>query len=134
MKEDITIPAVTHVKVAIARKSNEINQDEWSVHLLNLNEFPITNVLVSSKGYGGEKEESQKTSVLRHFFENIEAGSSVMVELIQPEVFHLNNEYWVSYYHNGMIHDKKFIFLPDTIQEGNLQYIELLQAEAILHS
>jgi len=57
-----------------------------------------------------------------------------MIELIQPEVFHLNNEYWVSYYHKGEIHDRKFIFLPDTIQEDNLQYIEMLKMEAVLHS
>jgi hypothetical protein len=134
MKEDIQIPAVKNVRVAVARKMNELNKPEWSVHLLNLNDFPITHVLVSSKGYGDKGSESQKTSVLRHYFELLDAHSTTMIELIQPEVFHLNNEYWVSYYHKDEIYDRKFIFLPDTIQESNLQYIDMLNMEAVLHS
>ncbi len=134
MKEDILIPAVKNVRVAVARKMNELNKPEWSVYLLNLNDFPISDVLVASKGYGDNGSESQKTSVLRHYFEHVDAQSSTMIELIQPEVFHLNNEYWVSYYHNKEIYDRKFIFLPDTIQEANLQYIDMLNMEAVLHS
>ncbi|MEJ2004239.1 MAG: hypothetical protein P8X57_04585 [Cyclobacteriaceae bacterium] len=121
MKEDIRKPAVKNVRIAVAHRTNELNRSEWSVYLLNMNEFSISHVLVSSKGYGDKNGESEKTSVLRHYFEEIGPQSSVMIELIQPEVFHLNNEYWVSYYHEGQIHDKKFIFLPDTIQEENLQ-------------
>ena len=134
MKEDIHIPNVKNVRVAIARKLNELNQAEWTAYLLNQNDFSITNVLISSKGYGEREGEQQKTSVLRHYFEEILAESAHVIELIQPEVFHLNNEYWVSYYHGGQIFDRKFIFLPDTIQEKNLQFIEMLEMEGILHS
>ena len=134
MKEDIHIPNVKNVRVAIARKLNELNQAEWTAYLLNQNDFSITNVLISSKGYGEREGEQQKTSVLRHYFEEILAESAHVIEMIQPEVFHLNNEYWVSYYHDGQIFDRKFIFLPDTIQEKNLQFIEMLEMEGILHS
>lgn len=134
MKEDIHIPDVTNVRVAVARKINELNEQEWTVFLMNQNDHEITNVLVASKGYGEKEGEKQQTSTLRHYFEKLDAYSATAVELIQPEVFHLNNEYWVSYYHNSQIYDKKFIFVPDSIQETNLQYIRMLDMEGILHS
>ena len=134
MKEDIDIPQVTNVRVAVGRHVNELNQAEWQVYLLNQNDHLISNVLISSKGYGEKEGEPQKTSVLRHYFEEIGPQTSVKIELIHPDVFHLNNEYWVSYYHDGKVFDKKFIFLPETIQEENLQYIEMIETKGVLHS
>jgi len=64
MKEDINIPAVTRVRVAVGRKRNELNQEEWNVYLMNMNDFPIDHVLISSKGYGDKEGEAQKTSIL----------------------------------------------------------------------
>ena len=53
--------------------------------------------------------------------------------MIDPEVFHLNNEYWVSYFIDNQVFDKKFIFVPDSIREENLILIDLLNLEGILH-
>ena len=53
--------------------------------------------------------------------------------MITPDVFHLNNEYWVSYYIGNQIFDKKFIFVPDSIREENLILIENLNLKGILH-
>ena len=134
MKEDIRIPKVEHVTIAVARKVNELNQNEWSVHLINENNHAIQNVLVASKGYGEKDGEKQKTSTLRHYFEEVPARNAILIEPIQAEVFHLSNEYWVSYYFNDQVFDKKFVFLPDSIQENNLNYISLLDMEGVLHS
>lgn len=134
MKEDIRIPKVENVTIAITRKLNEIQQAEWFVYLLNTNECSIQNIFVSSKGYGEKDGEQQKTGTLRHFFEEADAKSSILVEPIQEELFHLANEYWVSYYLDDQVFDKKFVFLPESIQEENLNYIPLLDMEGVLHS
>ena len=134
MKGDIEIPKVERVTVAIVRKSNELDQYEWFVYLLNENNHPLQNILVTSKGYGESEGEKQKTSTLRHFFEEMEPMGHLLIEPIQEELFHLANEYWVSYYHEGQIFDKKFIFLPDSVQEKHLNYIPMLDMEGILHS
>ncbi len=134
MKGDIEIPKVEKVTVAIARKTNELNQHEWFVYLLNENDHPLQNILVTSKGYGESQGEKQKTSTLRHYFEEMEPGGNLLIEPIQEELFHLANEYWVSYYHEGQIFDKKFIFLPDSVQDDHLNYIPMLDMEGILHS
>ena len=98
MKKDIDIPKVKNVTLAVVLENNILNQDEWKVHLINDNEFPIETALVVSKGYGEKEGEQQKTSTLRHFLETVPAHSSAIIEPIEPNVFHLNNEYWVSYY------------------------------------
>ncbi|ELR73705.1 hypothetical protein C900_02109 [Fulvivirga imtechensis AK7] len=134
MKKDIKIPKVENVTLAVACTINKLNQEEWSVHLINRNEYDIENTLVSSTGYGEQDGEQQKTSTLRHFLETVPARSSILIEPITADIFHLNNEFWVSYYVDGRIYDKKFIFLPDTIKEENLIYIKELDTKGVLHS
>ncbi|MCU0356243.1 MAG: hypothetical protein MUE95_01550, partial [Cyclobacteriaceae bacterium] len=112
MIRDIEIPEVKNVTVAIARKRHPGESDEWKVYLINKNSFPIENTLVASKGYGEKNGEQQQTSVLRHYLETVPAESAVLVEPIDSAVFHLNNEYWVSYYIGQTIYDKRFVFVP----------------------
>lgn len=134
MKNDIEIPQVKNVTIAITKTPSEEGEAIWKVHLINNNNLALENTLVTSKGYGEKEGEKQKTSVLRHFLETVPAHHTAAIETIDPAVFHLNNEYWVSYYIEGKIHDKRFTFLPDSIQEDNLTYIKELDAHGILHS
>jgi hypothetical protein len=134
MKKDIKPPQVKNVTVAIAKKVNESDVDEWSVYLLNQNDFEIENTLVASTGYGETTGEIQKTSTLRHFLQTVAPKSAKLIEPISEDIFHLNNEYWVSYYIADKIYDKKFIFLPDSIKDENLTYIKELDTKGILHS
>jgi hypothetical protein len=62
MKRDIEIPEVQNVTIAIACEKNILNQDQWAVHLINNNDFPLENTLVASKGYGEKEGETQRTS------------------------------------------------------------------------
>ena len=89
---------------------------------------------MTSKGYGEKNGEKQSTSILRHFIEDLGPGKSDVIEPIDPKLFHLFNEYWVSYYINEQIFDKKFIFVPDSVSEENISTIDLLNKEGILHS
>lgn len=133
MKKDIDFRKVEGVAVAVAREQVAENEYDWSVHLINNNEFPLSNVLVNSKGYGVKDGEEQKTSVLRQLIEHVDANSTSKIERIDPSVFHLTNQYWISYYIEREIFDKKFIFVPETIIEDNLSFIPQLELEGILH-
>lgn len=132
--KDIPVPEVKNVTLAVARSKPPGESEEWKVYLINNNDFPIENTLVASKGYGEKNGTSQTTSILRHFLETVPAHGTALIEPIDPAVFHLNNEYWVSYYIGNVIYDKRFIFVPDTIREENLSYIEALEMEGVLHS
>jgi hypothetical protein len=134
MKKDIDIPEVKNVTLAVIRERNLLNQEEWKVFLINNNSFPIENTLVASTGYGESEGEPQRTSTLRHFLETVPARGSALVEPIDPKLFHLNNEYWVSYYIGSQIYDRRFVFVPDSICEQNLTFIKELEMEGVLHS
>lgn len=134
MIKDIIVPEVKNVTLAIARTNGQGIHGEWKVYLINNNEFPLENTLVASKGYGEKDGEKQNTSILRHFLETVPPHSTALIEPIDPAVFHLNNEYWVSYYIGTQIYDKRFVFVPDTLREENLSYIPELEMEGVLHS
>ena len=133
MRKDIEIPSVENVTIAI-EKSKEAKDELWKVYLINKNDFPLEGTLVSSKGYGKKDGEEQKTSTLRHSLKTVPANGTVVIESIDPAVFHLNNEYWLSYFVEGKMFDKKFTFVKESIQEKNLTYIKELDAKGILHS
>jgi len=134
MRKDIEIPEVKNVTIAVAREKTLFDTYDWKVFLINNNQFPIENTLVSSTGYGERDGRQQRTSTLRHFLETVAARSTALIEPIDEKVFHLNNEYWVSYYIGTQIYDKKFVFVPETICEENLTFIKELDMEGVLHS
>jgi hypothetical protein len=133
MIRDIKITEVKNVTLAVARQKS-IGDMEWKVYLINNNEVPIENTLVASKGYGEKDGNPQQTSILRHFLETISPNSAMLIEPIDAAVFHLNNEYWVSYYIGSQIFDKRFVFVPDSIREENISFIKELDMEGVLHS
>ena len=134
MMKDIEIPEVKNVTLAIARDKPVGEEGEWKVYLINKNEHPIENTLVASKGYGEKDGEKQQTSILRHFLQTVPPNSAALIEPIDSGVFHLNNEYWVSYYIDKQIFDKRFVFVPDSIREENLTFIKEIEMEGVLHS
>ncbi len=136
MKKDIIFHPVVGIQVAIVRKFNTLQEAEWEVILINQKAEAISNVFVTSKGYGTSSSGDvidQKTSTLRHSFPEIAPGQFVVVEPILEALFHLYNEYWVSFFVGNKLFDKKFIFVPDSIVVENIIKIESLGLEGVLH-
>ena len=139
MKQDISFDPVEGVSVAIVPAADNAltpaGQPIWQVYLLNHNAFPLQNVIVNANGYGQQADgEKVRTSTLRYLFEEVPPRTAVPIEPLDPALFHLNNQYWVSYYHGVRIFDKKYIFVPDSIVEANFTHIALLDRAGVLHS
>lgn len=132
MKKDLPENIVEDVAMAVVLINESPEVKNWTVYFINLKDEPLENVLISSKGYGEKDGKMVKTSVLRHFLGNIDAKSFKGVEAIDPEVFGLTNEYWLSYYINGVIFDKKFIFLPESIVDENLIRVPLVNMPGVM--
>ena len=79
-------------------------------------------------------EKKVETSVLRYFYEKISAKSYTKVELIIEDVLELSNQYWLSYYQDGQIYDKKYIFLANTIEEQFFTKIPYIEKKGVLIS
>lgn len=133
MKKDILFPKVEGVKIAITLEIDEEENEFWDVQIINRNAFAIENVMVTSRGFGEKNGEEIKTSVLRHFIEKIEAQSINKIEAIQPELFSINNEYWLSYYVGSQLFDKKILFTPESIVKENLIELKPFGLVGVLH-
>ncbi len=131
MKKDIELTPVEDIVMAVVLEEED-GQNVWNVFLVNLHIVPITNVIVASKGYGEVNGEAKKTSTLRHFFEEIPPLEYTRVEPIMADTFGLANEFWVSFYIDGKIYDKQYVFLPETINEKNFTKIPLLNVEGVM--
>ena len=131
MKAEELIQHAEDVAVAIVPENIE-DQNGWMVYLVNLKNNSIENVIVSSKGYGEIDNKNIKTSTLRHFIEKVEPHTVSKIEPIMEDVFGLANEYWVSFYINKTIYDKKFVFLPESIQENNFITIPFLNKKVVM--
>jgi len=132
MKKDLPENIVEDVAMAVVLLNETPEVKNWTVYLVNFKDIQIDNVLISSKGYGEKDGKMVKTSVLRHFIGDVKAQSYAGVEAIDTEVFGLTNEYWLSYYVNGVIFDKKFIFLPESIVDENLIRIPIVNKPGVM--
>ncbi|KGE12784.1 hypothetical protein [Sphingobacterium deserti] len=132
MKKDLPDNIVEDISIAIVLESETPLEKVWNVYLVNEKNHDINNVLVSSKGYGLKDGREVKTTTLRHFIGDVTAQSAVKIEAIDTQVFGLTNEYWLSYYIDKTIYDKKYIFLPESIVDENLMKVPLVNKAGIL--
>lgn len=132
MKKDLPENIVQDVAIAVVLDNATPESKDWNVYLVNLKDEPIETVLVSSKGYGVKDGEEVKTSILRHSLGDLPAKSFIKIEAIDEQIFGLSNEYWLSYYINSQIYDKKFIFLPESIIETHFIRIPILNKVGVM--
>ncbi|WP_433894883.1 hypothetical protein [Sphingobacterium mizutaii] len=132
MKKDLPLNIVEDISVAVVLEAESPTTKVWNVYLINEKNTAIQNVLVSSKGYGIKDGKDVKTTILRHFIGDMDAKTSQKIEAIDPQVFGLTNEYWLSYYMNGTIYDKKYVFLPESIVDENLIKIPLVNKPGVM--
>ncbi|MCG8473903.1 MAG: hypothetical protein MI784_00230 [Cytophagales bacterium] len=117
MKKDIEKKEVTGVRVAIAKTRNPEGEWVWDAYLINCNSYDLENVIVASKGYTIRGGKEMETSTLRHMFKELKAGAYAKIEPVNPEVFSLTNEYWVSFFCEEGFLDKRFIFPEEICQD-----------------
>ena len=135
MREELIGPKVENVAVAIVQEEGEDKQFIYNTYLINLRPDEIMEgIIITSKGYGENVNtgEKIKTSMLRHCLEILLPNEAARIEPIMEEVFGLTNEYWVSFYQDKKMFDKKFIFLPETIKKENCITIPIINKKGVL--
>jgi len=129
MKKDIEIPIAQDVIVAAVQEWNDDNTTtSWNAYLINDKNSAIDMLMVVSKGYDGER----KTAVMRHNLGLLAAKSFRKIEMLHEALFTLNNEFYVSFFADNKLYEKKFIFKKDTIHEQNLKPISVIENEGVL--
>jgi hypothetical protein len=103
------------------------------MHLINDTDGPLENILVQSKGYSDlETKGGKSTATLRKMVKVLPAQTAAKLEPIMPEVFELFNEYWVSFFEDGQMKDRKYIFGPHTIDANFCESLPILQKKGVL--
>ena len=129
MKKDIQIPEVTDVFMAIVKEYNtDFRCDDWNVYLINNKNIDLEMVLIVSHGY----DKRNKTSTMRKKVDVLPANSYAKVELIQPELFKLNNTFKVTFFTDNKLFEKTFVFAKNTIKDSALRMIKELDKKGIL--
>jgi len=133
MKLSELIPNVEGIELAVILENDT---PEYAVYLHNAKEDIIEGIIITSVGYGENPStgEPVKTATLRHSLEVMLPSEVAKIELIVPEVFGLYNEYWVSFWINEQLFDKKFLFLPDAIHMDKLTFLESFGKPGVLLS
>ena len=134
MKEELLGPKVENVGVAVIQSVNIENEKEYTVYLISLRDDIMEGIIVASTGYGentvtGEKI---KTSTLRHGIEVLLPNEIAKIEPIMPEVFGLSNEYWVSFWVEDILFDKRFVFPAESLIEENFKYLDAFKRKGVL--
>lgn len=129
MKKDIDIPEVENVYVAAVKVYNEsFKVEEWNAYLINDRDEAIEMALIVSKGYDNKKE----TSVIRHKLEKLPSKSFAKIEFIQEEVLALNNQFQITFFADGKMFEKKYLFRKNSVNEQALREIPIIPNKGVL--
>lgn len=132
MNKDIEIKAVQDIAIAAIPSEVDENGDViWNIYFINLKKTPVENVLVNARGEGLVNGEEKKTSTMRYFLGNMEARSFKKFELMLPESLVLTNHYWVSFFEDGHMLDKKYIFPPGSINPELLKIVPIINQSGV---
>lgn len=128
MKEGLTGPIVENVAVAIVQELSEDKEFIYNAYLLNLREDIMEGIIISVTGYGKNPTtgEPVKTATLRHSLEVLLPNEAAKIEPLMEEVFAIDNEFWISFWINDDLFDKKFVFPAGSIRPEKMEIIPLL--------
>jgi len=131
MIKDIDFRKVTDLAMAVTPAEEDAGET-WKVYLINLKDCPINNIMVSSKGYGTIDGKPVKTSSLRQFIEKLEGEQYIVLEILPKELTTLNNQFWVSFWVDGVLYDKKYVFVTESINEDYFTKIPVLDKRGVM--
>jgi len=132
MKKDIDFLEVVDIGIAIVLESESEESRNWKAYLLNFKSETISNILVSTKGYGLLNGSEVKTATFRHSLGSLAPQSYTPIEIIDESLFVIHNEFWLSFYIGDRVFDKKITFLPDTISAVNVDLIPLIMLPGVI--
>ena len=129
MKKDIHIPEVYDVVIAVVFEYNDMYKtDDWNAYIINKKSVDLELVVIVSQGFS----EAKTTSLFRKKLDVLPANSFAKIELMQPELFKLNNRFQVTFFEGNTLFEKTFLFKENTIKESALRMIPELRKRGIL--
>jgi hypothetical protein len=124
---------VEGISLALVELPIEGAEPEYVVYMLSSREDIIEGIIVTSTGYGLDAMGQEiKTSTLRKGIEVMLPNEAARIEPLMPDLFGLNNEFWVSFWADDVMYDKRFVFEANTIHPKKFVAIPQLKAKGII--
>jgi hypothetical protein len=124
---------VEGISLALVELPIEGAEPEYVVYMLSSREDIIEGIIVTSTGYGLDATGQEiKTSTLRKGIEVMLPNEAARIEPLMPDLFGLNNEFWVSFWADDVMYDKRFVFEANTIHPKKFVAIPQLKAKGII--
>ncbi|PKG53494.1 hypothetical protein [Olleya sp. 1-3] len=129
MKKDIQIPSVENVYIAVVNEYNDIYKtQDWNAYIINDKDVDLEMVLIVTSGYSDDK----MTSIFRKKLDKLPKKSYAKIELMQEDLFTLNNQFKVTFFEGNKMFDKTYTFRKNTINLNALQAVPLMEARGVL--
>ncbi len=129
MRKDIQIPKVEGVYIAVVNEYNDIYKtQDWNAYIINDKAVDLDMVIIVTGGYSEEKI----TSTFRKKLERLPKKSYAKIELMQENLFALNNTFKVSFFEGNTMFDKTYLFRKNTINQNALRPIPLMNVKGVL--
>lgn len=129
MKKDIQIPKVEDVYVAVVNEYNDIYKtQDWNAYIINDKDVDLEMILIVTCGYSEDKT----TSVFRKKLDKLPKKSYAKIELMQEDLFVLNNTFKVTFFEGNTMFDKTYLFRKNTINLKALQPVPLMSVKGVL--
>ena len=129
MKKDIDIPKVESVYIAIVNEYNDIYKtQDWNAYIINDKDVDLEMVLIVTSGYS----EKKMTSIFRKKLDLLPKKSYAKIELMQEDLFALNNQFKVTFFQDNKMFDKTYTFRKNTVNLQALQELPLMEARGVL--
>lgn len=117
------------VYVAVVFEYNDIYKTyDWNAYIINDKNVDLDLVLIVTSGYSKDKT----TSIFRKKLDKLPAKSYAKIELMQEDLFALNNQFKVTFFENNKMFDKTYLFRKNTINKNALQPIPLMEVRGVL--
>ena len=128
MKKDIHIPKVEGVYIAIVNEYNDVYQtQDWNAYIINDKDVDLDTVIIVTSGYS----DSKTTSVFRKKIDKLPKKSYANIELIQEELFALNNQFKVTFFEGNTMYDKTYTFRKNTINKNAFRPVPLMKVRGV---
>jgi hypothetical protein len=129
LKKDIQIPKVEDVYVAVVYEYNDIYKtNDWNAYIINDKNVDLDVVLIVTSGYSDKK----MTSIFRKKLDLLPKKSYAKIELMQEDLFALNNEFKVTFFEGNTMFEKTYLFRKNTINLKALQTVPLMKVKGVL--
>ena len=129
MKKDIDIPKVEDVYIAVVNEYNDIYKtQDWNAYIINNKDVDLEMVLIVTSGYS----ETKTTSVFRKKLDKLPKKSYAKIELMQEDLFALNNTFKVSFFEGNTMFDKTYLFRKNIINLKALQAVPLMDVKGVI--